>query len=108
MNEFSNRISAQRNILKEVNERGWPQEDLHGLSAKALSRWESVNRLDVSAKLVKLLHVAASKLFFLANKSQEQISDEYHCISREVELITTDIRSEISLIKSMDNNSPIN
>ena len=98
MNEFSNRIEAQRQILRAVNLRAWPQEPLHGLSAKALSRWVSTNRLDPRSKVVELLHLAASKLCLLANKSQEQVSAEYQTISCDIENVANTIRDEISLM----------
>jgi hypothetical protein len=97
MNEFSNRIEAQRQILRAVNLRTWPQEPLHGLSAKSLSRWVTANRLEPNSKLVELLHLAAAKLFFLANKSQEQVSAEYQSISSEVENLAKAIRDEVGL-----------
>jgi hypothetical protein len=75
--EFNNRIAAQRAILSVINLKPWSGEQLFGLSSKAIDRWVSVNRIEPSSQLVKLIRDVSAKLFFLANKSQEQVSDEY-------------------------------
>ena len=93
MNDFNNRIEAQRRILQLVNRNKWTREELFGLSTKAIERWVSINGIDSEIRLVELIKFASAKLFFLANKSQEQISDEYKIISREV----ADIYKEIEL-----------
>jgi hypothetical protein len=96
MNEFNNRIEAQRKLLQLVNQGGWKSEELFGLSAKAIERWVVVNRLDPNAKLVQLVRVAAAKMFFLANKSQEQVSEEYRTASDEIFEIADAIKAECS------------
>ncbi|MDR3566384.1 MAG: hypothetical protein P4N59_33845 [Negativicutes bacterium] len=93
--EFNNRIVAQRRILQVVNRKGWNQEDLFGLSSKAIDRWISVNRIDRQDKLVNLVKTAAGKLFFLANKSQEQITEDYFLISNEVAALHDAIAMEV-------------
>ena len=97
MNEFNNRIDAQRDILRIVNAVSWPSEKLLGLSTKAISRWVMVNRIDPTRNLVVLVFTAAGELFFLANKSQEQITDEYMARSRTVATLAGEIRAEIAL-----------
>jgi hypothetical protein len=97
MNEFSNRISAQRNVLQLVNRKKWGKEELFGLSRKAIDRWISVNRIDPKSQLVKLVENASAKLFFLANKSQEQVSEEYRMISEEIAVIAKAIELEAKL-----------
>lgn len=96
MSEFSNRISAQRHILQIVNGKRWEREELLGLSSKAIDRWISSNQLNSEDPLVSLIKTASSKLFFLANKSQEQISEEYKMISKELADISERIRLEVS------------
>ncbi|MEW6159833.1 MAG: hypothetical protein AB1813_20570, partial [Verrucomicrobiota bacterium] len=64
MNEFINRIDAQRRILQVVNSFKWETEELFGLSAKAIERWVAVNRI-AEPRLVDLVSQAAAKLFFL-------------------------------------------
>ena len=97
MSEFGNRISAQRHILQIVNRKQWGKEELLGLSSKAIERWISINQIDPSYYLVELIKIASSKLFFLANKSQEQISEDYRMISQEISSISKKIEVEISL-----------
>jgi hypothetical protein len=82
--EFNNRIAAQRAILRVVNQTRWDNEQLFGLSSKAIDRWISVNKIGQGSRLAKLLKEASENLFFLANKSQEQISDDYKAIRAEL------------------------
>ncbi|MFM4742548.1 hypothetical protein ACEUDH_02905 [Aeromonas dhakensis] len=83
MIEFNNRIDAQREILKLVNCKLW-KEELYGLSREAINRWVRVNGINPSADLPRAVYESADKLYFLANKSQEQITDEYRLLSVEV------------------------
>jgi len=92
MSEFNNRIDAQRRILRLVNCSRDLQEELFGLSSGALERWTRVNRFDEHDPLVVLLKQAAAKLFFLSNKSQEQVTDEYRVLSDDVARLTEQIR----------------
>ena len=82
--EFNNRIAAQRAILRVANRKPWGSEPLFGLSSKAIDRWVSVNRIEPNSRLVKLVKDVSAKLFFLANKSQEQVSDEYTAVRVEI------------------------
>lgn len=90
MNEFNNRIDAQREILNLVNRKLWTEE-LYGLSAGAIERWIRSNNIDPTTELPRTIYESARKLFFLANKSQEQITDEYRLLSIEVSEITKHI-----------------
>lgn len=96
MSEFSNRIDAQRQVLQLVNRIKWEQEELFGLSSKAIDRWVSVNLINSQSLLVKLIKESAAKLFFLANKSQEQVTDEYKSMSNEIAVIAQAIELEIN------------
>lgn len=82
--EFNNRVAAQRAILRVINGTRWSKEQLFGLSSKAIDRWVSVNQIEPGTRLVKLVKDVAAKLFFLANKSQEQVSDEYTSVRTEI------------------------
>ena len=95
MNEFNNRVEVQRLILRLVNQYVWEKEELFGLSSKAIERWVSANRVSPESRLVQLLVTASSKLFFLANKSQEQISPEYQAASSEISALAAEIEVEI-------------
>lgn len=83
MREFNNRIDAQREILSLVNGLDW-KEELYGLSSGAIDRWARINGIDPSSDLSQAIYESASKLFFLANKSQEQVTDEYRLLSADV------------------------
>lgn len=94
MNEFVNRMAAQRRLVQLINRRKWPKEELFGLSRKAIDRWIAANHIPAESRLVTLVEAASAKLFFLANKSQEQISEEYKTICYEVAAIAQQIESE--------------
>jgi hypothetical protein len=98
MTEFNNRITAQREVLLAVNSAHW-REELYGMSSGALDRWVQANSLNRSSKLVGLIVEVASKLFFLANKSQEQITAEYRLHSSEVSELTKAIRLEVQQLR---------
>lgn len=98
MTDFNNRISAQRKILSIINSVSW-NEELFGLSSSSIERWIQSNKeLDINSTLVSLIKNAASKLFFLANKSQEQITDDYKLLSIEVSELTKLIKNEIEFL----------
>lgn len=97
MSEFNNRIAAQREILANINNSSW-EEELFGLSSGAIDRWVNVNKLGETSELVKLIRQAADKLFFLSNKSQEQITEDYKNLSIEVSDITNKIKKTLLLI----------
>jgi hypothetical protein len=96
MSEFNNRIDAQRQILGVVNGARWRGESLLGLSGKALERWVSRNGLDPEGPLPLLLRTAAADLFFLANRSQEQVSEEYQARSRSLHNLIKQIAGEVA------------
>lgn len=93
--EFNNRIAAQRAILRVINRKPWSSEQLFGLSSKAIERWVFVNRIDPSSQLAKLVRDVSARLFFLANKSQEQVSDEYAAVRAEIATACEAIRIEV-------------
>ena len=96
MSEFNNRIDAQRRILRIVNSSQRQREELFGLSAGALERWSRRNAIQPGDKLLGLLNEAAGKLFFLSNKSQEQITEEYSALSAEVDRLALQIKDACS------------
>lgn len=95
MNEFGNRVEAQRQIIQTINHKRWEKEELFGLSSKAIERWVSINNINPTSRLVELIRTVSSKLFFLANKSQEQISDDYKIASGDIAEIAKEIKMEI-------------
>ena len=94
MNEFNNRMDAQRSVLCVVN-KGQCSEELFGLSSAAIKRWVENNQLNPNSRLVELVTLVSKKLFFLANKSQEQVSPEYREVSLEISKLRDAISSEI-------------
>jgi hypothetical protein len=96
MSEFKNRIDAQRRILHVVNGSLPLNEELFGLSSGALERWIAANQFRRADPLVVLLYEAADRLFFLSNKSQEQITEEYQRLSDEIGKLTDLIRKACS------------
>lgn len=90
MSEFNNRIAAQRQILSKVNQLDW-SEELFGLSSGAIDRWARANNIQEKTDLLLLINEAADMLFFLSNKSQEQITEEYKHLSLEVSSVTSKI-----------------
>lgn len=91
--DFSNRLDAQREFLKTVNSFGKLKEELCGLSEGALQRWIIANNLPSEAKVVLLSRKAGDILHSLANKSQEQISDQYKSNSQEFRRVLNKLRA---------------
>jgi len=91
MSEFNSRIDAQRKILRIVNHVPWSVETLHGLTSKTIERWISQNSLNPTAPIVALVRAASAELFFLANRSQEQVTDTYQAHSISVRDLTQKI-----------------
>jgi hypothetical protein len=92
--EFNTRIAAQRRMLEIINSRKW-NEELFSLASKAIERWLVNNRIDNSSELATLVRAGGAKLFFLANKSQEQITEDYRLLSKEVRDLTLSLEATI-------------
>lgn len=84
MSEFSNRIKIQREALKVVNGSGVFREPLLSLTEKAIDRWSNNNDLSNIDHVTLLLKEMSGTLFFLANKSQEQITEDYKVLCKRV------------------------
>lgn len=96
MNEFNNRISAQRDALKIVNGSGLFFEFLMSLTEKAIERWSRSNQLDTHDPIITLLKSMSGTLFFLANKSQEQVTEDYKVLSDKVSKQLRDLKLEVA------------
>ena len=96
MGEFSSRIESQRQILKAVNGRQWPREQLFALTTSAIQRWASVNNVDSSSRLAKLLNSASARIFVMANHSEDQIAGAYALSKERVDAISAQVGEEIS------------
>lgn len=84
MDEFTNRMAAQRHVLNVVNKNVDVDEELFGLSSNAIDRWLSVNKLGSSSELGVLIKKISTELFFMATRSQEPVSAEYHLRSERI------------------------
>jgi len=91
MSEFQNRIEAQRQVLAIVNTSGLRVE-LLGLSAKSLERWASANFVTKDDAIFGKLTEISGSLFFLATKSQEQITEDYSLLSHKVSALMNELR----------------
>lgn len=85
MSEFNNRIQAQRSALKIINGSGKFSEPLLSLTDKAIDRWSRNNGIKETELLVVLLTKLSKSLFFLANKSQEQMTEDYKDLTQQVD-----------------------
>lgn len=95
MNEFLNRITAQREVINIVNQEKKLSFPLVGLSLKSIERWKKENLISDDAEISKIINLIASKLFFLANKSQEQITGEYKLLSKNISELINHLKSNI-------------
>lgn len=78
-------MNAQRKVIELINQsHKGSKEELCGLSKNAIERWITKNNIDLNSEVCILLFDISQKLFFLSNKSQEQISTEYMLLSSEV------------------------
>jgi len=93
MSEFNNRMDAQRAILNVINHDRNQVEELCGLSKKAIERWLQVNRIELNGEIPKILTKLSDKLFFLGNKSQEQVTDEYKFAASGVSSLTMQLKA---------------
>ncbi|WP_343319352.1 hypothetical protein [Sphingobacterium multivorum] len=88
--EFNNRVDLQREVIKNVNKNQLKMQ-LTGLSRSAIESWFLNN--NISNEVLKSCLIDISeRLFFIANKSQDQITEEY----RDLQL---NLRSKIEELK---------
>lgn len=95
MSEFNNRIIAQRNALKIINGSGLFSEPLLSLTEKAIDRWSGNNGVGNCDSAVLLLKLMSGTLFFLANKSQEQITEDYEALCEKVDNQLSELQLEM-------------
>lgn len=73
--EFNSRVDLQREVIKIINKKPLKSQ-LTGLSKPAIDKWLSINNIS-NELLQKILVNISEKLFFIANKSQDHITEEY-------------------------------
>jgi hypothetical protein len=71
-------------------------EPLLSLTEKAIDRWSRNNGIDARDLLVVLLKSLSGTLFFLANKSQEQVTEDYKVLSEKVDKQLSDLKLEMA------------
>ncbi len=96
MDQFNSRMEAQRKVIKVVNSSQQWQEELCGLSAKAINRWIYINQIPRGGEIPKLLVRISELLFFLATKSQDQLSDEYRSYLADVLVLTASLEKQFA------------
>lgn len=96
MSEFNNRIMAQRNALTIVNGSRLFFEPLLSLTEKSIDRWSRNNGVDTHDLLVVLLKAMSGTLFFLANMSQEQVTEDYKALSEKVDNQLSELKLEVA------------
>ena len=96
MSEFNNRIIAQRDALKIVNGSELFVEPLLSLTEKAIDRWYRNNKVDAQDSIITSLKSISETLFFLANKSQEQVTEDYRDLSKKVDKQLSDLELELA------------
>lgn len=100
MSEFQSRIVAQRRVLGVVNSHP-RREELMGLSRKSIDRWVLVNQIAPDSTAATLLTAISAKLFFLSNKSQQQVTEEYRNLEVEVATMTEALRLHLNEVTSI-------
>jgi len=95
MREFNNRIELQREVIRIVNN-GKYEYQITGISKNAIERWIMDNNVQQNSNSIKLLYLISSKLFFLANKSQEQITEKYKQIKSNISEIVNELIIEMN------------
>lgn len=88
--EFNSRVDLQREVIKIVNEKNFINK-LNGLSKPAVESWILTNNI-TNETLKKCLITISEKLFFIANKSQDQITEEYCNLQISVRNNITDLK----------------
>jgi hypothetical protein len=100
MNDFVDRMAAQRGLLRVVNSRPWAEE-LYGLSHAGIHRWVVANQLSNESAEVKLVREAAKALNFLAARSQEQVTPDYQRVCAEVSFIAGRLRAHFATARTL-------
>ncbi len=90
--EFNSRVDLQREVIKIINKKSCKHQ-LTGLSKPAIDSWCMNNNISEGMLRDNLVTIA-EKLFFIANKSQDHITEEY----RDLQL---SVRKNIERLKEL-------
>ena len=92
--EFNSRVDLQREVIKILNQKDFKNK-LTGLSKPAIDSWLINN--NISNNLLKnSLFIISEKLFFIANKSQDQVTEEYKNLQISVKTNIDELKQIIS------------
>jgi hypothetical protein len=92
--EFNSRVDLQREVIKILNQKDFKNK-LNGLSKPAIDSWFVNN--NISNELLKNSLISISeKLFFIANKSQDQITEEYKDLQISVKNNINELKKLVS------------
>ena len=93
--EFNSRVDLQREVIKIVNEKNFKNK-LNGLSRPAIESWILNNNISNDI-LKKCLITISEKLFFIANKSQDQVTEEYKDLQISVKNNIKDLKKLVTI-----------
>jgi UV DNA damage repair endonuclease len=93
--EFATRIETQRQALRTVNSISEFKEPLFGFSKGAIDRWLNINKFLSNEKISLFLYRLSSQIFCLSNKSQQPITDDYKEILVDIDIVLSNLVSEI-------------
>ena len=93
--EFNSRVDLQREVIKIVNRKKFNSQ-LSGLSKPAIDSWFLNNKIS-DTSLKNILTVISEKLFFIANKSQDQITEEYKDLQISINNNILELKKIISI-----------
>lgn len=92
--EFNSRVDLQREVIKIINRRKNTRQ-LSGLSKAAIDSWFINNKI-LDVQLKNILFTISEKLFFIANKSQDQITEEYKDLQVSVKKNILELEQHLS------------
>ena len=97
--EYVSRMAAQRQALNLVNSFDRSGEQLNGLSRHAIQRWFDQSSIPEKLLIKSHLEKLSSKLSFLANESQQQITPTYRATAEQYFEILNDLQSKLYGLK---------
>jgi hypothetical protein len=89
--EFNSRVDLQREVIKILNKKYFKNQ-LNGLSRPALDSWFVNNHISDDSLKNSLITIS-EKLFFIANKSQDQITEEYKDLQISIKSNIEDLKN---------------
>jgi Rps23 Pro-64 3,4-dihydroxylase Tpa1-like proline 4-hydroxylase len=93
--EFNSRVDLQREVIKILNKKDFKNQ-LNGLSKPAIDSWFVTNNF-TDDLLKNCLITISEKLFFIANKSQDQVTEEYKDLQISVKNNIMDLKKLVSI-----------